>query len=109
MLIDPKMLELSVYEAIPHLLVPVVVDPEKAAAALLWATREMEARYRMMRGLGVRNIDGYNRALGNGGELLELRRGAVEDNRNDSEELVDASVKSRTLTQLLLILVHISD
>ena len=45
-LIDPKMLELSVYEGIPHLLVPVVVDPEKAAAALLWATQEMERRYR---------------------------------------------------------------
>ncbi len=51
-LIDPKMLELSVYEGIPHLLVPVVVDPEKAAAALLWATQEMEGRYRMMRELG---------------------------------------------------------
>ncbi len=74
-LIDPKMLELSVYEGIPHLLVPVVVDPEKAAAALLWATQEMERRYRMMRDLGVRNIDGYNRAIGSGGRVVELRRG----------------------------------
>jgi S-DNA-T family DNA segregation ATPase FtsK/SpoIIIE len=62
-LIDPKMLELSVYEGIPHLLVPVVVDPDKATAALLWATQEMERRYRLMRELGVRNIDGYNQAL----------------------------------------------
>ena len=61
-LIDPKMLELSVYDNIPHLLVPVVVEPDKAAAALLWATQEMENRYRLMRDMGVRNIDGYNRA-----------------------------------------------
>lgn len=72
-LIDPKMLELSSYDAIPHLLVPVVVDPDKAAAALLWATREMESRYRMMRDLGVRNIDSYNRTLGESGELIQLR------------------------------------
>src|SRR6202030_3606273 len=71
-LIDPKMLELSVYENIPHLLVPVVVDPEKAAAAL-WATQEMETRYRMMRDMGVRNIDGYNRALGATGKVVELK------------------------------------
>ena len=71
-LIDPKMLELSVYENIPQLLVPVVVDPEKAAAALLWATQEMEERYRMMRDLGVRNIDGYNKALG-GKAMVELK------------------------------------
>ncbi len=51
-LVDPKMLELSVYENIPHLLVPVVVDPQKAASALLWATQEMEGRYLRMRELG---------------------------------------------------------
>jgi DNA segregation ATPase FtsK/SpoIIIE, S-DNA-T family len=72
-LIDPKMLELSVYENIPHLLVPVVVDPEKAASALLWATQEMETRYLMMRELGVRNIDGYNRALASGAPVVELK------------------------------------
>lgn len=62
-LIDPKMLELSVYEHIPHLLVPVLVDPDKAAAALLWAVQEMERRYRVMRDMAVRNIDGYNQAI----------------------------------------------
>jgi S-DNA-T family DNA segregation ATPase FtsK/SpoIIIE len=65
-LIDPKMLELSAYEQIPHLLVPVVVDPDKAASALLWATQEMEYRYRLMRDKGVRNIEGYNRVLSDG-------------------------------------------
>src|SRR5579885_2936076 len=72
-LIDPKMLELSVYENIPHMLVPVVVDPSKAAAALLWATQEMERRYLMMRDLGVRNIDSYNQAIAAGARPVELR------------------------------------
>ena len=72
-LVDPKMLELSVYENIPHLLVPVVVDPQKAASALLWATQEMEGRYLRMRELGVRNIDGYNHALASGASLAQLK------------------------------------
>jgi len=59
-MIDPKMLELSVYEGIPHLLSPVVTDPRKAIVALKWAVREMEERYRKMSKVGVRNIDGYN-------------------------------------------------
>ena len=59
-MIDPKMLELSVYEGIPHLLAPVVTDPRKAVVALKWAVREMEDRYRKMSKTGVRNIDGYN-------------------------------------------------
>ncbi len=59
-MIDPKMLELSVYEGIPHLLHPVVTDPKKAVVALKWVVREMEDRYRRMSKLGVRNINGYN-------------------------------------------------
>src|SRR5205814_5621921 len=59
-MVDPKMLELSVYDSIPHLLSPVVTDPKKAVVALKWAVREMEERYRKMSKLGVRNIDGYN-------------------------------------------------
>ena len=59
-MIDPKMLELSVYEGIPHLLAPVVTDPRKAVVALKWAVREMEDRYRKMSKVGVRNIDGFN-------------------------------------------------
>ena len=62
-MIDPKMLELSVYEGIPHLLAPVVTDPRKAVVALKWAVREMEDRYRKMSKVGVRNIDGYNARL----------------------------------------------
>jgi S-DNA-T family DNA segregation ATPase FtsK/SpoIIIE len=59
-LIDPKMLELSVYEGIPHLMAPVVTEPAKAVTALKWTVREMERRYRSMSLLGVRNIGGYN-------------------------------------------------
>jgi S-DNA-T family DNA segregation ATPase FtsK/SpoIIIE len=59
-MVDPKMLELSIYDGIPHLLTPVVTDPKKAVMALKWAVREMEDRYRKMSKLGVRNIDGFN-------------------------------------------------
>ena len=59
-MIDPKMLELSVYDGIPHLLAPVVTEPKKAVVALKWVVKEMEDRYRKMSKVGVRNIDGYN-------------------------------------------------
>ena len=59
-MVDPKMLELSIYEGIPHLLSPVVIDPKKAVTALKWAVREMESRYEMMSKAGVRNLAGFN-------------------------------------------------
>jgi len=67
-MVDPKMLELSVYDGIPHLLAPVVTDPRKAVMALKWTVREMENRYRKMSKLGVRSIDGFN------GRLAEAQR-----------------------------------
>ncbi|WP_336276677.1 FtsK/SpoIIIE family DNA translocase [Bartonella sp. CB178] len=72
-MVDPKMLELSVYDGIPHLLTPVVTDPKKAVIALKWAVREMEERYSKMSKVGVRNIDGFNarlREAENQGETL---------------------------------------
>jgi DNA segregation ATPase FtsK/SpoIIIE, S-DNA-T family len=75
-MIDPKMLELSVYDGIPHLLSPVVTDPKKAVVALKWTVREMESRYRAMSKLGVRNIDGYNARIAEAikkGEVLKRR------------------------------------
>ncbi|HET6160409.1 MAG TPA: DNA translocase FtsK 4TM domain-containing protein, partial [Dongiaceae bacterium] len=75
-MIDPKMLELSVYDDIPHLLSPVVTEPKKAIVALKWVVREMENRYRAMSKLGVRNIEGYNQRLEqarNAGEQLTRR------------------------------------
>jgi S-DNA-T family DNA segregation ATPase FtsK/SpoIIIE len=62
-LIDPKVLELSIYEGIPHLRVPVVTDPRQAKGVLSWAVKEMDRRYRYMQKFGVRNIDGYNRVV----------------------------------------------
>lgn len=62
-MIDPKMLELSIYDGIPHLLTPVVTDPAKAVTALKWAVREMEDRYKKMSKIGVRNIDGFNQKV----------------------------------------------
>jgi S-DNA-T family DNA segregation ATPase FtsK/SpoIIIE len=62
-MVDPKMLELSVYDGIPHLLAPVVTDPRKAILALKWTVREMESRYHKMSKLGVRNIEGFNQRL----------------------------------------------
>lgn len=73
-MVDPKMLELSVYDDIPHLLHPVVTDPGKAVVALKWAVKEMNARYRMMSQLNVRNIAGYNKRVRDAnarGEALE--------------------------------------
>ncbi|MFG1391806.1 DNA translocase FtsK [Xanthobacter agilis] len=71
-MIDPKMLELSVYEGIPHLLTPVVTDPKKAIIALKWAVKEMEDRYRKMARLAVRNIDGYNARMAEAREKGEV-------------------------------------
>ncbi|MEC8110929.1 MAG: FtsK/SpoIIIE domain-containing protein, partial [Pseudomonadota bacterium] len=75
-LVDPKMLELSVYDGIPHLLSPVVTEPSKAVTALKWAVREMETRYRNMAKLNVRNIAGYNERVARArdeGEVLTRR------------------------------------
>jgi S-DNA-T family DNA segregation ATPase FtsK/SpoIIIE len=109
-LIDPKMLELSVYENIPHLLVPVVVDPGKAAAALLWATQEMETRYRMMRELGVRNIDGYNRALGAAGKVVELKPGnLVEEGAGRARTEDGEPIKHRKLPKIVIIIDELAD
>ncbi|MEE8409474.1 MAG: DNA translocase FtsK, partial [Myxococcota bacterium] len=86
LMVDPKMLELSVYDGIPHLLLPVVTDPKKASLALRWAVEEMERRYYMLAEVGVRSIDGYNekvRARALAGEPLKIRL-----NKHDDEEKV---------------------
>ncbi|MGO9830493.1 MAG: DNA translocase FtsK 4TM domain-containing protein [Myxococcaceae bacterium] len=73
LMVDPKMLELSVYEGIPHLLLPVVTDPKKAALALRWAVEEMERRYALLAEAGVRNIAGFNKLVeGAGGDARAL-------------------------------------
>jgi S-DNA-T family DNA segregation ATPase FtsK/SpoIIIE len=83
-MIDPKMLELSIYEDIPHLLVPVVTDPKRATVALANVIREMQYRYRLMHAKGVRNIDNYNRLLArqradDKDEVIELNDAVEEE------------------------------
>ena len=107
-LIDPKMLELSVYEGIPHLLVPVVVDLEKAAAALLWATGEMEARYRMMRELGVRNLDSYNRSIGHSSKPFALR-GTLGENAGSGQRAGETSIKYARLPKIVIVIDELAD
>ena len=77
-MVDPKMLELSVYDGIPHLLTPVVTDPKKAVVALKWAVREMEDRYKKMSKLGVRNIDGFNARVAEATEKGEIIHRTVQ-------------------------------
>ncbi len=92
-MVDPKMLELSVYEGIPHLLLPVVTDPKKAALALRWAVEEMERRYQLLSEVGVRNIAGYNKlvesAKGDARVLLEKKREAPKPKKAAALLVVD--------------------
>jgi DNA segregation ATPase FtsK/SpoIIIE, S-DNA-T family len=88
-MVDPKMLELSVYEGIPHLLLPVVTDPRKAAVALQWAVDEMTRRYRLLADAGVRNIAGYNQMVE--GEL---------EKRKASQATVEAKAKRIDVSSL---------
>jgi S-DNA-T family DNA segregation ATPase FtsK/SpoIIIE len=73
-MIDPKMLELSVYEGIPHLLTPVVTEPKKAVVALKWIVKEMEKRYKNMSKIGVRNLEGYNKYIEREGGTVNIKR-----------------------------------
>ncbi len=115
-MIDPKMLELSVYQDIPHLLTPVVTEPRKAIVALKWVVREMEDRYRAMSALGVRNIAGYNERLGEAarkGQALtrkvqtgidpETRRPTFEDEEIDLTPLPFIVVIIDEMADLMLV------
>jgi S-DNA-T family DNA segregation ATPase FtsK/SpoIIIE len=94
-MIDPKMLELSVYDGIPHLLSPVVTDPKKAVVALKWTVREMEDRYRRMSKLGVRNIAGYNARAREAQEKGEHFERTVQTGFDDQGRPVYESEKIR--------------
>ncbi|WP_298039826.1 DNA translocase FtsK [uncultured Desulfuromonas sp.] len=99
-MVDPKMLELSIYEGIPHLLLPVVTNPKKAALAMAWAVREMERRYKLMADKGVRNIDGYNKKVAKEEKEKEKLRAkgkmvveAVPEPMEDAEELPPVQIE----------------
>ncbi len=95
-MIDPKRLELGMYEDIPHLMTPVVVEPKQAANALRWAVREMEERYKTLAAAGVRNIDQHNRNI----------RAMLEENK---EAKTDAGVELKTLPYIIVIIDELAD
>ncbi len=104
-LIDPKMLELSVYERVPHLLTPVVTDMKEAANALRWSVGEMERRYKLMSALGVRNIGGYNRKV-----KAALDSGEpIADPLYDPSKAFDPEVPAPTLEPLPYVVVVVDE
>ncbi|MCL8382729.1 DNA translocase FtsK [Xanthobacter aminoxidans] len=106
-MIDPKMLELSVYEGIPHLLTPVVTDPKKAIIALKWAVKEMEERYRKMSRLAVRNIDGYNARVREAAARAEIitRNVQVGFDRETGEALFEEQEMDLTALPYIVVIV----
>jgi S-DNA-T family DNA segregation ATPase FtsK/SpoIIIE len=111
-MIDPKMLELSVYDGIPHLLAPVVTDPSKAVTALRWAVREMETRYRNMSMLGVRNIAGYNARLAEAAKKGETLTRTVQtgfDSETGKPVFEEQPLDSRPLPFVVVIVDEMAD
>ena len=111
-MIDPKMLELSVYDGIPHLLAPVVTDASKAVVALRWAVREMENRYRAMSSLGVRNIAGYNARLAEAAKKGETLSRSVQTGIDaDTGEPVreEQPIESAPLPYIVVIVDEMAD
>ena len=100
-MVDPKRLELGMYEDIPHLLTPVVVDPKQAANALRWAVREMEERYKTLAAVGVRNIEQYNRNL----KLAQAENNGpvLDDNGNEVKTLPFIVVLIDELADLMMV------
>ena len=111
-MIDPKMLELSIYDGIPHLLAPVVTDPKKAVVALKWTVREMENRYRAMSKLGVRNIEGYNARLAEArgrGETLSRRIQTGFDPETGEPQFEDQALDSNPLPFIVVVVDEMAD
>ena len=111
-MIDPKMLELSVYDGIPHLLAPVVTEPGKAIVALKWTVREMEERYRAMSKLGVRNIAGYNLRIAQArdkGETLTRRVQTGFDRQRRSRSTRNSRSASMPLPLIVVVVDEMAD
>jgi S-DNA-T family DNA segregation ATPase FtsK/SpoIIIE len=111
-MIDPKMLELSAYEDIPHLLTPVVTEPRKAVVALKWAVREMEDRYRAMSKLGVRNIDGYNQRIAEARENNEVLSRRVQtgfDSETGKPVFEEQMIELKDLPYIVVIVDEFAD
>ncbi len=111
-MIDPKMLELSVYDGIPHLLAPVVTEARKAVVALKWTVREMENRYRAMSKLGVRNIEGYNQRLAEAkarGEVLKRRVQTGFDEETGRPMFEEQPLASTPLPLIIVVVDEMAD
>jgi S-DNA-T family DNA segregation ATPase FtsK/SpoIIIE len=111
-MIDPKMLELSVYDGIPHLLSPVVTEPKKAIVALKWVVQEMEARYRAMAQLGVRNIHGYNdklRCATDAGEVLSRRVQTGFDSETGAPVFEDQTLDMTLFPYIVVVVDEMAD
>jgi len=111
-MIDPKMLELSVYEGIPHLLTPVVTDPKKAVVALKWAVKEMESRYRKMSDLNVRNISAFNERVAEAeknGEDLSKRVQTGFDPETDEPIFEDVRLDTDPMPQIVIVVDEMAD
>jgi len=111
-MIDPKMLELSVYDDIPHLIAPVVTEPGKAVVALKWAVREMETRYQAMSRLGVRNIAGYNKRLEEArksGEKLTRRVQTGSDEESGEPIFVEQELGLDPLPYIVIVVDEMAD
>ncbi len=112
LLIDPKMLELSVYNGIPHLLAPVVTDPHRAAAALQWAVGEMEERYKRMAQLGVRSIEMFNNRVRNARKRGELAGRMVQtgfDARTGEPQYVREQIDDQPLPYIVIVVDEFAD
>ncbi|HEY1504492.1 MAG TPA: DNA translocase FtsK 4TM domain-containing protein, partial [Stellaceae bacterium] len=111
-MIDPKMLELSVYDGIPHLLAPVVTEARKAVVALKWTVREMENRYRAMSKLGVRNIEGYNQRLAEAktrGEILKRKIQTGFDEETGKPIFEEQPLASTPLPLIIVVVDEMAD
>ena len=112
-MVDPKMLELTVYEDAPHLLVPVVTDPKKAAAALFWAMDEMDRRYRLMREKGARNLDNYNRTVEKENaakkSVIELNETQPDENPEDLGDKTETRLVHERLPRIVIIVDELAD
>jgi len=111
-MIDPKMLELSVYDDIPHLLTPVVTDPKKSVVALKWCVREMENRYRAMSKVGVRNIAGYNQKVAEAekkGETLSRRVQTGYDEETGNPLYEEESLEMKPFPYIVVVVDEMAD
>ena len=111
-MIDPKMLELAVYDDIPHLITPVVTEPRKAIVALKWTVREMEQRYRAMSKLGVRNIEGYNKRVTRArakGEILMRKVQTGFDSETGRPVFENEPLEAETLPYIVVVVDEMAD